>query len=162
MEPAIIGDKTDSPELWAGVECSVVRIGDQFRDQICETGHASRLSDLDLVAAIGIRTMRYPVLWERVAPEALGPRDWRWTDERLTRLRNLGIQPIVGLVHHGSGPLYSNLLDPAFPEHLAAYAAEVAARYPWIEMWTPVNEPLTTARFSCDAVEKLLDRSGER
>ena len=149
MEPAIIGDKTDSPELWAGVECSVVRIGDQFRDQICETGHASRLSDLDLVAAIGIRTMRYPVLWERVAPEALGPRDWRWTDERLTRLRNLGIQPIVGLVHHGSGPLYSNLLDPAFPEHLAAYAAEVAARYPWIEMWTPVNEPLTTARFSC-------------
>ena len=142
-------NKAGSPELWAGVECSVVRIGDHFRDQICETGHASRISDLDLVAALGIHTMRYPVLWERVAPDPLGPPDWRWTDERLTRLADLGIQPIVGLVHHGSGPRYSNLLDPAFPEDLAAYAAEVAARYPWIEMWTPVNEPLTTARFSC-------------
>ncbi|MDB5671454.1 MAG: family oxidoreductase, partial [Alphaproteobacteria bacterium] len=31
---------------------------------------------------------------------------------------------------------------------LADYAARVAERYPWIDMWTPVNEPLTTARFS--------------
>ena len=30
----------------------------------------------------------------------------------------------------------------------ANYAARVAERYPWIDHWTPVNEPLTTARFS--------------
>ena len=24
----------------------------------------------------------------------------------------------------------------------------VAARYPWVRDWTPVNKPLTTARFS--------------
>ncbi len=138
-----------SPELWAGVECSVLRVGDDFRDQVCETGHADRLSDLDLVAALGIRTMRYPVLWERVAPEKQETLDWRWTDERLGRMRELGIQPIAGLLHHGSGPHHTNLLDPDFPERLATYAAEVAARYPWIQLWTPVNEPLTTARFSC-------------
>jgi dTDP-4-dehydrorhamnose reductase len=31
---------------------------------------------------------------------------------------------------------------------MSAYAAAVAARYPWVEEYTPVNEPLTTARFS--------------
>jgi dTDP-4-dehydrorhamnose reductase len=54
----------------------------------------------------------------------------------------------VGLVHHGSGPRHTSLLDPSFPEGLAMYARRVAERYPWVEDWTPVNEPLTTARFS--------------
>jgi dTDP-4-dehydrorhamnose reductase len=58
------------------------------------------------------------------------------------------VRPIVGLVHHGSGPAHTSLIDPAFPEGLAAYAGAVAARYPWVEDYTPVNEPLTTARFS--------------
>ena len=48
--------------------------------------------------------------------------DWRWTDARLADLRALGIAPIAGLVHHGSGPRYTTLLDPDFPEQLAAYA----------------------------------------
>ena len=59
----------------------------------------------------------------------------------------LGIAPIAGLVHHGSGPVYSTLLDRDFPEQLAAYARQVAERYPWIDAYTPINEPLTTARF---------------
>jgi dTDP-4-dehydrorhamnose reductase len=74
--------------------------------------------------------------------------DWSWADERLERLRELGIRPIVGLVHHGSGPRHTSLIDPAFPEKLAEFARAVAERYPWVEMYTPVNEPLTTARFS--------------
>ena len=72
-----------------------------------------------------------------------------WTDERLNRLRQLRVQPIIGLLHHGSGPRYTSLLDPAFPEKLAEYAKAVAERYPWIQGYTPINEPLTTARFSC-------------
>jgi dTDP-4-dehydrorhamnose reductase len=31
---------------------------------------------------------------------------------------------------------------------LATFARKVAARYPWVTRFTPVNEPLTTARFS--------------
>lgn len=138
-----------APEIWAGVECSVVRVGDDFRDQAAETGHAGRLADLDLVAGLGIRTMRYPVVWERVAPDDPETCDWRWSDERLGRLRELGVNPIVGLVHHGNGPRYTDLIDPAFPEKLASYARKVAERYPWVRDWTPVNEPLTTARFAC-------------
>ncbi len=43
--------------------------------------------------------------------------------------------------------LYVNLMDDSFASGLAAYAAAVAERFPWIEYYTPVNEPLTTARF---------------
>ncbi|MFD1304217.1 dTDP-4-dehydrorhamnose reductase, partial [Methylobacterium marchantiae] len=42
----------------------------------------------------------------------------------------------------------TSLLDPAFAPQLAEYAGAVAARYPWLEYYTPVNEPCTTARFA--------------
>lgn len=135
-------------ELWAGIECTVNRVGDLYLDQVERSGHASRIDDLDLFAALGVRTVRYPVLWERTAPDGLEHADWSWPDARLHRLRTLGIAPIVGLVHHGSGPRSTSLLDPGFAAKLAAYAASVAARYPWVDAYTPVNEPLTTARFS--------------
>src|SRR5205085_7915669 len=64
------------------------------------------------------------------------------------RLHDLGIRPIVGLVHHGSGPPHTSLTDPAFADGLAAFAGRVAERFPWVDAYTPVNEPLTTARFS--------------
>lgn len=135
-------------ELWAGVECTVNRVGDEYFDQLERNGHAKRLDDLDLFAELGVRTMRYPVLWERIAPNDLEHADWSWADERLGRLRELGIRPIVGLVHHGSGPRHTSLIDPAFPEGLAKFAQAFAERYPWVESYTPLNEPLTTARFS--------------
>ena len=31
-------------ELWGGVECTVVRIGDEYRNQVVETGHSSRIT----------------------------------------------------------------------------------------------------------------------
>jgi dTDP-4-dehydrorhamnose reductase len=135
-------------ELWGGVECTVNRVGDKYFDQCERTGHDTRSSDLDLFADLGIRALRYPVLWERTAPDGVESADWSWADERLSRLQTLGIRPIVTLVHHGSGPRWTSLVDPKFPAGLAAFAGAVAARYPWVEDWTPVNEPLTTARFS--------------
>lgn len=135
-------------ELWGGVECTINRIGDTYFDQLDRNGHLKRIEDLDMFAALGIRTIRYPVQWERVAPRGLENADWSWTDERLGRLCELGIRPIVGLVHHGSGPRHTSLIDPSFAEGLATFARAVAERYPWVESYTPVNEPLTTARFS--------------
>jgi dTDP-4-dehydrorhamnose reductase len=135
-------------ELWGGIECTVLRVGDTWRDQLREAGHYARIGDLDAVAGLGFHKLRYPVLWEHVAPDRPGACDWRWHDERLGRLRDLGMTPIAGLVHHGGGPRYTDLLDPGFPELLAAQAGRTARRYPWIRSWTPVNEPLTTARFS--------------
>ena len=66
------------PELWGGLECSVVRIADGIRDQIVETGHRDRPEDLDAVAALGIRTLRFPVLWETIAPDDPEVCDWSW------------------------------------------------------------------------------------
>lgn len=138
-----------APALWAGVECTINRVGDRFHDQLVCNGHHERVSDLDLFAGLGVRALRYPVLWERFAPDNdLERIDWRWVDERLMRLRELGVRPIVGLVHHGSGPHHTALTEPSFYTGLANFARKVAERYPWVEEWTPVNEPLTTARFS--------------
>ena len=136
-------------ELWGGVECSVVRVGDSYRNQLVETGHSARFADLDAMVELGVKAVRYPILWETVAPESPGELDFSWYDARLEHLRERGIKVIAALVHHGSGPKYTNLLDPNFPDLLADYAAKVARRYPWIDYWNPVNEPMTTARFSC-------------
>jgi dTDP-4-dehydrorhamnose reductase len=136
------------PELWAGIECTVNRVGDVYFDQLELSRHASRVEDLDLLAGLGVSAVRYPVLWERTAPEGLERADWTWPDARLRRLRELSLRPVVGLVHHGSGPRTTSLVDARFPEQLAQYARAVAERYPWVEDYTPVNEPLTTARFS--------------
>ncbi|MGQ0764738.1 MAG: dTDP-4-dehydrorhamnose reductase [Gemmatimonadota bacterium] len=137
------------PEIWGGVECTVNRVGNRWLDQLHRNGHDQRLSDLDLFAGLGIRALRYPVLWERVAPNGLATASFALTDQRLARLRSLGLHPIVGLLHHGSGPRETSLVDPCFPERFALYARAAAGRYPWVRDWTPVNEPLTTARFSC-------------
>lgn len=135
-------------ELWGGVECSYNRVGEQFFDQLSKNGHRDQIADLDLFASLGIKKLRYPVLWEHVAPQSLATPDWSWPDERLLRLRELQIEPIIGLVHHGSGPAYTSLVSDNFAPLLAEYAGMVAARYPWVTHYTPVNEPLTTARFS--------------
>jgi hypothetical protein len=134
--------------LWAGAECTVNRVGDHYFDQTVWTGHQDRISDLDLFAGLGICRLRYPVLWERTAPRGLARADWSWADARLARLRELGVRPVVGLVHHGSGPRHTSLLKPSFAAGVARFARAVAERYPWVDSYTPINEPLTTARFS--------------
>ena len=134
-------------ELWGGVECTLNRVGDTYFDQLEWSGHDARIEDLDLFAGLGLRALRYPILWERHAPHGIAQADWSWADARIERLRQLGVEPIVGLLHHGSGPRYAPLLDPEFPQRLAEYAQAVARRYPWVSAYTPVNEPMTTARF---------------
>ena len=135
-------------ELWGGHECTVNRVGDQFFDQTVRTGHHDRSSDLVTFADVGFKALRYPVLWERISPERPDAHDWTWTDERLEMIRSLGMRPIAGLTHHGSGPRYTSLIEDSFAPGLAAHARAVAERYPWVDAYTPVNEPLTTARFS--------------
>jgi dTDP-4-dehydrorhamnose reductase len=135
-------------ELWGGLECTVNRVQDEYFSQLDRNGHALRNCDIQRFASTGIRAIRYPVLWERTAPDGIDKADWSWPDERLPALREAGVTPIAGLIHHGSGPRDTSLLDPAFPERLAEYAGAVAARYPWLEYYTPVNEPCTTARFA--------------
>jgi dTDP-4-dehydrorhamnose reductase len=136
-------------ELWASPEPTVARIDAlTVRDQLAETGHDVRPDDAERIAALGVSGSRVPVLWERVAPDDMGAFDFREPAARMHALRALGVEPIVTLLHHGSGPRYTDLLDPEFPAHFAAYAEAAARAFPWARRWTPINEPLTTARFS--------------
>ena len=102
------------------------------------------MDDYQRFLDLGIKTLRVGLLWERHG----GDEPWRWSDERLHCIRELDIRPIAGLMHHGSGPRHTDLLDPMFPRKLADYARSVAERYAWIDAYTPVNECNTTARFS--------------
>jgi dTDP-4-dehydrorhamnose reductase len=150
VHSAPVAGQQTSPamELWGGHECTVNRVGDRWFDQTLRSGHEHRLEDLAMFADLGIRKLRYPALWERISPAHPAQRDFRWTDERLPEIRRLGMAPILTLCHHGSGPHYTSLLQDSFAPGLARHAAAVAERYPWVEDYTPVNEPLTTARFS--------------
>jgi dTDP-4-dehydrorhamnose reductase len=136
------------PELWGGVECTINRIADSFRDQLHYSSHYTRDEDIEHFTGLGISRLRYPILWEKHLASEDQEIDWSWTAKQLERLKGSGIEPIAGLLHHGSGPSYTSLLDPSFPRKLASYAAKVAERFPWIKYYTPINEPLTTARFS--------------
>ncbi|HEX2208869.1 MAG TPA: SDR family oxidoreductase [Longimicrobium sp.] len=130
------------------MECTRNRVGGRYLDQLDRSGHAERMDDLHRFAALGIRTLRYPFLWERVAPDGPERAEWGWADARVERLSALGLTPIAGLVHHGSGPPGATLDGGRFAEGLAAYAGAFARRYPHVRDYTPVNEPLTTARFT--------------
>ncbi len=134
-------------ELWGGMEYTINRVNDEYFDQLSYSGHYNRPEDIDLIITSGIKTIRYPILWEKHQPSSLTPIDWTFTDNNLNRLKDAGITVIAGLVHHGSGPEYVNFFDDTFEDGLQDFAAIVAQRFPWIEFYTPVNEPLTTARF---------------
>ncbi|HEX2532341.1 MAG TPA: family 1 glycosylhydrolase [Chitinophagaceae bacterium] len=135
-------------QIWGGVECTINRVGDQYFDQSEYSGHYLRgEADIDLVASLGIKMLRYPVLWERHCPRPGEAIDWSFAERCLHRMKEHNITPIAGLVHHGSGPADVNFFDGSFEEGLARYARKVAEQFPWLEYFTPVNEPLTTARF---------------
>ena len=142
------GVTRDRLRLWGGVECTINRVGDVYHSQLERSGLASRIEGMRKFGKLGISTLRFPILWERVKPKENEKANWSWSDRGLAILGELGIEPIAGLLHHGSGPRFTSLVDPAFPAKFEAYASAVAERYPNITKFTPVNEILTTARFS--------------
>jgi len=129
------------------MECTINRVHDEYFDQLHHSGHYYREGDIDLFAGLGLKKMRYPILWEHHQPDKYRTINWSGTESKLKALRAKNIGVIAGLVHHGSGPAFVNMMKDSFAEGLAKYAAQVAERFPWIEYYTPVNEPLTTARF---------------
>jgi dTDP-4-dehydrorhamnose reductase len=136
------------PELWGGIECSINRIGNTLQDQCSYSGYHSRTDDLELFASLGIKAFRLPMLWEHHQNSKNEIPDFDKDAVNLNYLQSKNIKPIAGLLHHGSGPLFTSLSDPAFPFLLSSYAKNVAEKFPSLDHYTIVNEPLTTARFS--------------
>ena len=133
-------------ELWGGIECTLNRVEDTYFDQLTKSGHLIRFKqDLAAFAELGLMTIRTALHWERFDQT----RSWSTWNDMLSTMQTLGLRPIVGLVHHGSGPESTDLLDPLFPERLAEFALQVAKHFPHVLDYTPINEPQTTGRFAC-------------
>ncbi len=136
---------TDALELWGGIECTINRVGDRFRDQLALNRHYDRPTDLDLFARLGIRTIRYPLLWEHVAAE--GEKAWSQAEGYLTRLRaKSDADRRAGASR--LGPALHELVGGRLRPWLGGLCGRSGPRFPWLDHFTPVNEPLTTARFS--------------
>src|SRR5438045_3708846 len=67
-------------ELWGGVECTINRVRDDYHTQLERSGHDRRIDDLDRIAELGVKALRYPVLWERTAADGLESAGWSWSD----------------------------------------------------------------------------------
>jgi beta-glucosidase len=136
----------------SGIECSYPVIetpaGRVRRDQMAECGHYDRWrEDLDLALALGCRHLRYGPPLYRIH-EGPGRYDWSFTDEVMPAMRELGITPIVDLCHFGVPDWIGDFQNADWPVYFAEYARTFAARYPWIRLYTPVNEMYITAEFS--------------
>src|SRR5687767_10257549 len=77
-------------ELWGGVESALVRVGDSFRDQSAETGHDLRPGDIDPIADLGTRTVRYSIRRKRVAPDRPDRLDFGWASAGFCLGRSTG------------------------------------------------------------------------
>ena len=58
------------------------------------------------------------------------------------------IAPIVDLCHFGVPDWLGNFQNPDFPALFAQYARAFAQRFPWVQLYTPVNEMYICAQFS--------------
>jgi beta-glucosidase/6-phospho-beta-glucosidase/beta-galactosidase len=117
-------------------------------DEMEKTAHYQHWKDdLALVRALGIDALRYGPPYYRVH---LGPGryDWEFTDQVFAEIERLGITPIADLCHFGLPDWLGNFQNPEFPQFFAEYARAFAQRFPWVELYTPVNELYVTAKFS--------------
>jgi len=113
------------------------------------TGHYERLDeDLALFAELGLRAVRYGIPWHRINPRR-GEWDFSWADRPLERLLDLGIAPVVDLVHYGLPEWIDGAyLHPDYPEYVAEFASRIAERFRGrIHTYTPLNEPRVTAWY---------------
>ena len=133
-----------------GIENSIPRIqGGRIRvDQMESCGHYRQWSqDFDLVQDLGLTYLRYgPPLHSAL----LGPDryNWEFADMTFADLRRRGIIPIVDLCHFGLPDWLGDFQNPDFPEQFAKYSRAFAERFPWVQLYTPVNEMFICAQFS--------------
>ena len=142
MTPAFIfatGIENSYPTIQGGT----VRV-----DEMEKCGHYQRWrEDFDCTQELGISFLRYgpPIHTTFVGP---GKYDWSFADETFAELRRRGITPIVDLCHFGVPDWIGNFQNPDFPELFAEYARDFARRFPWVQLYTPVNEMYVCAMFS--------------
>jgi beta-glucosidase/6-phospho-beta-glucosidase/beta-galactosidase len=117
-------------------------------DEMLKCGHYDRWrEDFGLVEDLGTRFLRYGVPLYKVYTGA-DKYDWSFSDETFGELKRRQIAPIADLCHFGVPDWIGNFQNDDFPDLFAKYARAFAERYPWIQLYTPVNEMFVTAVFS--------------
>lgn len=133
-----------------GIENSIPKVdGGRVRvDQMESCGHYKYWQrDFDCVEDLGIQFLRYgPPLHTTLLGS--GRYDWSFADDTFRELRRRGITPIVDLCHFGVPDWIGDFQNPEFPTHFARYARAFAERFPWVQLYTPVNEMFICAQFS--------------
>src|SRR5436190_11751999 len=117
-------------------------------DEMERCGHYTRFTtDFDCVQEVGISFLRYG---PPIHKSWLGPRkyDWSFADTTFHDLRERDIVVICDLCHFGVPDWIGNFQNPDFPELFATYAAAFATKFPWVQLYTPVNEMYICAEFS--------------
>jgi beta-glucosidase/6-phospho-beta-glucosidase/beta-galactosidase len=133
-----------------GIENSVPKInhGRERVDEFEKCGFYKHWkTDFALVEDLGIKFLRYgPAIHTTWLGE--DKYDWSFADETLADLKVRNITPIVDLCHFGLPDWLGDFQNPDFPKLFQTYARDFASRYPWIQLYTPVNEMFVCATFS--------------
>jgi beta-glucosidase/6-phospho-beta-glucosidase/beta-galactosidase len=117
-------------------------------DQMAAADHYRRYKDdFDCCEEMGIRFLRYgpPLHTTFLGP---GQYDWEFADLAFEELRRRDIVPITDLCHFGVPDWIGDFQNEDFPRYFAEYAKAFACRYPWVQVYTPVNEMFICAIFS--------------
>ncbi|HEV8606569.1 MAG TPA: family 1 glycosylhydrolase [Tepidisphaeraceae bacterium] len=117
-------------------------------DEMEKCGHYARWrEDFELTKQLGIGYLRYgpPLHRAHLGP---GKYDWGFSDQTFGALREMGITPIADLCHFGVPDWVGGFQNPDWPRLFAEYARAFAERYPWVRLFTPVNEIFIAAMFS--------------
>jgi beta-glucosidase/6-phospho-beta-glucosidase/beta-galactosidase len=136
-----------------GIENSypMITLPDGSRKRVDEMQKACHYShwqeDFNLVKELGIKFLRYGPPYYRVHT---GPNqyDWSFTDETFKYLQELGIMPIVDLCHFGVPDWIGDFQNGEWPIHFAQFARDFAKRFPYLQLYTPINEIFIAATFS--------------
>ncbi len=133
-----------------GIENSIPTInnGKERVDELEKCGHYKYWKqDFDMVNEMGIKFLRYgaPLYKTFLGDNRF---DWSFSDEVFKSLHDQDIVPITDLCHFGVPDWIGNFQNPDFPSLFAGYAKAFAQRYPWIQLYTPVNEMYICALFS--------------
>jgi len=133
-----------------GIENSAPTIdnGRKRVDELEKCGfYAHWRTDFALVKDLGLDFLRFgpPIHRTWIGPDRY---DWEFADLTFGQLRAQNTVPIVDLCHFGVPDWVGDFQNPDFPALFAGYARAFAARYPWVQLYTPVNEMFVCASFS--------------
>jgi len=133
-----------------GIENSHPTIGPNRKrvDEMDKCGHYRHVDDdFDRVAELGVEFLRYgpPI---HTTWLGRGKYDWSFADDTFRNLHARHIHPIADLCHFGVPDFIGDFQNPDFPCFFAEYAEAFARRFPWVQLYTPVNEMFICALFS--------------